>query len=274
MRQARRLTWMGLRGWIIMGAWVWALPVLMVWGWTGSQARLGWGLATGEAVVTWAAMVVVRGAAVLLYNYVISSHWPFTFITDDTRLFEVPLWPNIIASGTGAVPSGLAMAVLANLWGWTVVLPNRWTFTLVVVPAMAWIYALGTLVLYNRLVVPWFGPIDVEIQEQGGRRRLAGMRARSVRRAISLVTFGWLGTLLLVGALVAGILLTAVAHHFPAGAFGAEVAAFGLALAAFIGYWLAVVVGLWYGLGARVYQWWRGKGGGLDWQDVRDEVNV
>lgn len=273
----RRLMWADPYLWTYTGLWVWAPAMLFVLIWTGTQVRLGWRLAVFESLCTWAMLALARWVGARLYNGWIASWAPLTWLErpglGEGVVLRLPPWSNAAAMGSLALPFGILLGILGNLWGWTQVLPDRWVLFPVVLAVSAWIYGLGSLVLYNRVIVHWFGPFTVQSEPLGGHQALlAHLDARPLFVGISMVSFGWLVTGIVLVWVVAGTLLIVLAHHFPAGWFGFEVECFGAVLGAAIAYLVAIAVGLWYVVGLTLFRWQEHRRGPMPWGHLRDEV--
>lgn len=270
MRDGKQLAWIAPRAWILTGLWVWALPIAFIWVWTGTQARLGWARGSVEALGTWAAILVARGIAAWVYDRAV-AHWrPFTWQGDAHKILKVPAGPNRIPLLVGSAPFALSVGIMANVWGWTIIVPGRWAVFPLVLMAVVWLYAMGSLTLYNQVVVRWWGPLQWE--QHGSEGSGLRLRGRQLFRLISLVSFLWIIFAVVVLWGLAAVLLTVLAHHFPAGLFGVQVGLFGAAFTLFLGYWTSVVMGLWYALGAGLYWWWQSRRGPVIWARTTDEV--
>lgn len=238
-----------------------------MWAWTGVQTRLGWGLATIEALTTWMALVLVRWVSVQLYNHWVAPSYPLVGVVKDGRVLRLHGRANVLPLMTMALPFGIVMGLLADVWGWTLVIPERWVaFPLLLVVA-GWLYAQGSVGFYNQVVVRWWEPVMIAQNRCSGDTGwiLQSIGPQSLFRAITLLTFLWIliGITGLVG--LVGILLIILAHRIPAGAFGVSVGVFAVVFAAFLGYWTALAVGLWFALGAQISQWWNRHRGRMIW---------
>jgi hypothetical protein len=239
--------------------------------WTGTQTRLGWRLATTEAVATWLAVVCVRWLAVQLYNRWLAFSHPLVAVVEQNRILHVSGRDNILPLAAMALPFGVVVGLLADVWGWTLVIPGRWVVFPGLLALTAWIYAQGSVVFYNHIVVQWWQPV-VMITESWdhdeNERAITSMRPQSLFQGVALLTFLWILTGIIVIGGVVGVLLLILAHHVPAGTFGAEVGIFAVALAAFLGFWAALVVGVWFALGAKAAQWWNSHRGRMTWAKI------
>ncbi len=266
------MTWVAPRVWIVAGIWVWALPMVFVWIWTGSQTRLGWRLGTVEALVTWASLLGARGIGVWLYNRLWSHSHPLTWISVDGRIVRVPVGINSRALLTLALPFALAGGILANVWGWTVIIPERWMLFPVMLLIASGVYALGSLTLYNQFVTRLGGAVTLSREHTPQGHQVIWIVGRPLFGAVAMLAFLWILSAIVVIWGVAAILLIMLAHHFPAGVFGVEVGLFSAALTLFFGYWTAVLVGLWYALGARLLRSWQYRRGPVSFGRARDEA--
>ncbi|PSR24118.1 MAG: hypothetical protein C7B45_00455 [Sulfobacillus acidophilus] len=268
MQERQRLIWIAPLNWALTGIWIWTPAIIFVMVWTGTQTRLGWRLAIIEAITTWLAIVCVRWLAVQAYNrWVVPAH-PLVVLVRRNRIVGVPGWTNALPLAAMALPFGIVVGLLADVWGWTVVIPGRWVFFPGLLALAAWIYALGSVAFYNHVVVPWWDPLMIETESWGfdeTERVLTYLRPQSLFCDVTLLTFLWFVTgIIVIGGLV-GVLLVILAHHIPAGTFGAEAGTFAVALAAFLGFGAALVVGLWFALGAKVAQWWNVHRARMTW---------
>lgn len=272
VEQAQQLRYIAPRVWAVIGVWIWALPTAFIWGWVGVQTRLGWRLATFEATLTFVGVLLARWAGAHLYDRLVAARRPVVWFMEADRIVRVPVGRNAGALAVLAVPFGVVVGLLANVWGWTLVIPDRWAIFPLALALAAWIYGLGSILLYNHVVVPRYGAVILNFRHQSGMWVLEAIGVRQLRLAVSVLTFGWILAGLLAVGIGGGILLTIVAHHFPAGSFGAEVALFGMALTAFVGFFAAWAIGYWYAWGARLYRWWQGMRGPIGWGEPLVEV--
>ena len=260
------------RSWVIIGLWFWSIPAVLLCVWTGVQARLGWTLGSLEAVSGWIGVLAARFVAAELYNRVVSRHSALTWVTVGEWLKIIPLksaWGIIVSC---ALPFGVFIAVLANLFGWFTIFPDPWGVAIVGLPIAATGYGALSIVLYNRVVAPFYANMRLAVDEKEGRMaRLVGLSGRETKVVAAALVFLW-AVVLAVGVMTsAGTLLTVLAHHIPAGTFGLAMMFFGAAFMAMVGYAAALMAGWWFSLGVRCYQVWINRGGGLYFQEVWHE---
>ncbi|NMP22478.1 hypothetical protein [Sulfobacillus harzensis] len=268
MSQIRYPVRIGLGGWLAFGLWGWILPLAAFWVWTGLQTRLGWTRATVESVAALAAITAARFVGLSLYHRLLANRWPVTVVWDGAQIVSLPTDKNFPFLASVALPFGLVMGVVANLMGWSAVIPDRWFWLLLGAPLASLAFVAGSLFLYNRVASPWLGAIQVTADQGDGRMRAIAFQAASVRRATHLIVFLWVGAVTVVIALLGGSLLTVLARHIPAGIFGLEAGGFAVAVALFLGFWGSALLGIWYAAGARVYRIWQNGGGGIWWQEA------
>ena len=229
-----------------------------MWVWTGTQIRLGWQLASVEAVVTWMFLLVSRGLFALIYNRLIAPWRPFRFAESTHAVTRVPVASNLAGIAAAAVTFGILLGFDANVWGWTLVIQSRWVLFPAMLLAAALVYGAGSAVLYNVLVQAWRGTLQVVFRRRGADdERLIFVAPRTVFRAVATLTFLWFAVGIAAIWLVGGTLLVVLANRFPAGWFGFDVEVFAASSAALIGYVAALLIGLWYALGARLLMAWR-----------------
>lgn len=222
--------WFTPRRWAVLGVAIWA-PVavfLGVWG----QLRDGpdWVLPWEQAVCTLAVLSGARWVAAAAYRRrsgVPSTAEAPTFGQRvETRVLLRPF-------AFSAVPFGILMGTLANLWGWGILIPWHWVVLPVALMLGGWLYGAGSVVLYNGLVLPWCA----------GR---VGAPMRRLHRALALTGFAWVVALSTVIAGVGSLLLLILAHRWPSGWFGLEVTVFGWAAVVFMGFWICYGLSWWY----------------------------
>lgn len=252
-----------------MGLWTWAPLTIFLLIWTGTQARLGWFTAGIEAVVSWAVLIGSRGLGMHAYNVWVAPRWPLSWQHQGDWLVRLETVGNIPAVVVLAVPFGVFFGEMANFFGWTTVLPDRWVVVPLALIFLGGLYGLGNMVLYNGLIVRWWGPVAITLEK--GTWLGEAPKWSQLRRTVTLMTFSWMMGAVLLIMVVAGALLMVVAHHFPAGWFGVEMSFFGLMLSAFIAFVLAVLVGWWYGLGVVLSRLGRHWWGAKPWGQVDEE---
>ncbi len=257
--------------WAFAGIWVWAPAILFLWIWTGTQVRLGWWLATVESLSTWAGLVLARWIAIWGFNRLVSSWAPLSWCEEQGSLVRVPVRVNLGIATSMALPFALIVGGVANVFGWTLVIPDRWITFPIGLFLAAVVYAVGCFTLYNLLARrSWRVPISID--------PILGPKtawSHAVHRWFVVVA--WLGFLWSVVAIlllwiVGGSLLIVLAGHFPAGWFGFKVEAFAVVSVAFICYWIALLIGAWYALGVRLIQWQEVRRGPFRLVRLGDEV--
>jgi hypothetical protein len=243
--------------WMLTGLWMWFPVALFVFCWTGFQARLGWHWAILEALGLWGASALTRVIGAVCYNSVVAPRAPFIAWLKSRRVERLGFWRNVWTIWSFALPFSVIQGSLANLFGWTVILVGRWWLVPLLLFIMANVYALGGVMLYNQVVVPWYGPIALR-RVDGHEQALTiiTLDQRSVGWSAAIWTLCW--AVLGVGlvGLVGGLLLTILAGHIPAGAFGVEIGLFAVVLAVFLGYWVALGAGVWMQWGAAIAERW------------------
>ncbi len=268
MTGVRRLMRIDVGGWLLVGVWLWFLPLVFLWVWTGSQTRLGWSRATWEVGAVLALLILARVLGLALYHRWVAGRWPLTLVFQDGGLKYVPTPQNLPFLLAVTIPLGLGLGVLANLFGWSTVIPERWLLMPTLGPVVAGLFSLGSVVIYNRVAGPWLGSIQMTVEERHGWVRAVVFSSSQVRRTAHLVGFIWVVLVTLVLAGLGGTLLTVLAGHIPAGTFGVEAGLFSVAIVLFVGFWASGALSLWYGIGARVYRSWVSQGGGIFWQEA------
>lgn len=267
MTGVRRLMRIGVGGWLIAGLWLWVVPLAFLWVWTGSQTRLGWIRATWEVGSVLGLLILARVLGLALYHRWVAMRWPLTLVFQDGGLKSLPTPQNLPFLLVSTIPLGLGLGVLANLFGWSTVIPDRWLWMPTLGPLVAILFSVGSVVFYNRLAVPWLGRIQMSIEEHPGWVQVVVFSSSGVRRTAHMVAFLWVVLVALGIAGLGGTLLTVLAGHIPAGTFGAEVGLFSVAVVLFLGFWGAGALSLWYGMGAGLYRSWAARGGGIWWQE-------
>lgn len=270
----RHMRWAAPLPWALAGFWIWAPPIVFVWVWSGAQARLGWRLATLESLSTWAALIVSRWTGIWLYNQLVARWAPLTWREDQGQVSFLPVTSNLAAMATLALPFGVLVGFLGNFWGWTVVIPERWWMFPASLFVAAWLYALGSLALYNHVVLRWRGIMALRVRCQAGDSVVVEVAARLLFFSIAWMVFAWCLVVILVVWIVGGSLLAILAQHFPAGFFGFEVEVFVAVGGGCVAYGLGVLLGLWYALGVRILGWRQMHRGPVAWGHTRDEVTT
>ncbi len=223
--------WAVPRQWAMLGVGLWA-PVgvfLGVWG----QLRGGgdWLSPWGQAAATLGVLVAARWVGSAAYR-----RWSGVRTGSPSVCGEpVGLRPLLSPFAFSAVPFGVLVGTLANLWGWGILIPWHWVVLPFALIIAGWIYGAGSVVLYNGVVLPWC-------------RERSDSPLRRLHRALALTGFSWLvlGTTVIVA--VGSLLLLILAHRWPAGWFGLEVTVFGWAAVLFVGFWICYGLSWWYAL--------------------------
>ncbi|MDA8193931.1 MAG: hypothetical protein M0Z53_08035 [Thermaerobacter sp.] len=263
MSQQRRLTHLALVPWMVAGIWVWLWPAVIVGWWLGSQSRIGWATGIGQAVGALLAVLGLRVVGAVLYNATSRLHRGIRLVQDGSRLVSIPVGDAAGGLAALAVPFGLGMAIVVNLFGWAAVIPEHWLWMFLLLPLACWGYGVGSVWLYTHLVVVFYNGLDVELAIENGRGRLLKVSPVQARFVSAMLFFSWVMIVLMVAVLTLMALLTVLAHRVPAGWFGVEVALFTLFLLAGAGFLAAAAVGWWYYWGTRLYARWVRWGGGL-----------
>jgi hypothetical protein len=259
-------------GWALAGLWLWAPSVVFTWVWTGTQVRLGWKLATVEAAVTWGLLVAARLVSAVVYNRIVAPRHPFVFEGASGEIVGAPVSANVATVAVCAVPFAVFLGFNGNLWGWTLIIPDRWVVFPVLLLAAAAVYGAGSLVIYNAVVRVWQGTLRAEFSPGPGHDSLVYLAPRRIFRATAITTFVWFG--IGIGGLwaVGGVLMVVLARHFPAGWFGLDVEIFVVSLAALAAYGIALIVGVWCALGAHLYFGRQRGANAWIWARTADEV--
>lgn len=273
MTTVHRLREIDRTGWLVPGVWGWVIPIIIVWIWTGLQSRLGWVMATGESLSAAVLLVAARLLGLWVYQREIATRWPLTVYLEEGQVARLPIPNNAPAVISLAVPVGLGLGIQANAWGWTAVVPDRWVWVEAGTAVLSGLCALGTLLLYNWVIVPWLGPVRFEVGGGPHGQRIVRVDGSSVRRAATGLAFCWALGLVFGGAVLGGLLLSVLAHGIPAGLFGLASGGFAVAVALWVGFLVALLTGWWYGLGASAYGRWVQRGGGMRWPSEETTAN-
>lgn len=263
MWHERRLTFLAPGPWMLAGIWVWIWPAVAMVIWLGGQPRIGWGSGILQTGIALAAALGLRGLGALTYNATAKWHGGMVLLQEGRDLVAVPVGRSLGAVATLAVPFGLGMSVIANGLGWSLVLPHHWLWVTLASPLAALLFGLGSLWLYNRWVVVFYGSLPVQFEPTAQGFVVAGFDAHKSRLVAAMLLFSWVVILLAVTVLGLLILLTVLAKHLPAGYFGLGVAIFTGFFLAGVGFLMAVLGGWWCYLGAIGYRRWYRRGGGI-----------
>jgi hypothetical protein len=272
MWQARRVTRVDVRAWLWVGACWWLMPALAFSGWAaGHQSGAPWRGAL-QAGMLYVCVLAARTAAVYGYNAT-GERAGMVLILEDAHLMAIDWRSAVPAALWTAVLEGGALTAVLAAQGWLGGLLRLagWVAATAAPVAMG-AAVLGTVVLYNRWVVPFYGPLGWEESLEAGHMRIRRFDPNQVRLVAATLWFAWVMAVLLV--VVGGLLvaLTVLAGHLPAGTLGVGVAVFTGFVLALAGFLAAVAWGWWmYGL-TLAYNRWSAAGGGLRFHVVSQEV--
>ncbi|MBX5466496.1 MAG: hypothetical protein K6U14_03250 [Firmicutes bacterium] len=257
--------------WWRIWAWVWWLPAV-------GEAIGGW-VVTGRLVVGalrgasgWAGAVAMGQVALALYNRAARRWRPLTWFQEGAAVAHVDTRTALSAGFFPAVAFGVGTggAVGAG-WGYAGGGWPLWIGGGALAAVAAWA---GTLVLYNRIVVPFARPLDWEEEEQGGWRRITRLDPHRARLTGAMLVFAWVVVWLLAGVLWLWIRLDFFSPGLPPGYFRLGVAVFTGFLWAALGFLLAVGLGAWCYVGALWYNRWAARGGGVRWRSRQRQVGA
>lgn len=262
--QLRQLGTVALAPLWAVWAWVWAYPAVGegvgLWA-SGLGAARGW-MAAG---VFWVAASASAQLATFLYNRGRRPGARLTWMQEGRELTYFKLLPSIqsglLPAAVWGCATGLAVGAVAGptarfLW-W------QWAVGGALVAEGLWS---GSLWLYNRAVVPFYGPLGWEEERAGEWFRIRRLDPHRVRLTAAIFFFSWMVVVLLIGVAWLGIDLTFFARHLPPGYFSLGVAVFAGFFLAGVAFLLAVLAGWWCYLGARCYNRWAERQGGISWQ--------
>ena len=263
MQGAPRLLYLDPLGWMVSGVWVWGIPAILGAWVLGRQGPIGPALGILQAMIGFAAALLLRAIGATVYNISLGWHGGIRVTYEDFCVTRIPVLGATKGLAALAMPWGLGMSLVVNGFGWIAVIPHHWVWCTVGLPLVAWLYAMTSVWLYSH-VVPWFSrSCHVSVTNHGHLTRVKGFVPTEMAWMSAVMFFIWM-----FGATSGGILLfmgflMILAGKIPAGVFGLEIAVFSEFLMVSLAYLLAFGVGLWFYWGTKIYALWVARGGGI-----------
>ncbi|CAB1128948.1 conserved membrane protein of unknown function [Candidatus Hydrogenisulfobacillus filiaventi] len=255
--------------WVVVGAVLLLPPVAAVTLWiaghlSGFRAALG---ALGQGGLLWAGWLGLRALTAGVYNRWIGPRHGYRFWLEGQEIMAVDARSALLPALAGGILEGGGLTVLLGLLGWLhpVVALLGWGWPLAAGVTAGFLLVEGSVLLYNRVVVPFYGTLTWPEEAAGGEdwTRVAALDPNGIRLVSATLFFAWVlvAVVLTVGGLY--LALTVLARHLPAGYFGFSIAIFSGFLTALGGFLVAVATGWWMYLLAVAYNRWLGRGGGV-----------
>ncbi len=252
MWQERRVLTLGLGGWTWLGFWIWLWPGVMVMLWHG---LMGFRLLV--------ALLAGRALGMAVYNRLAFWHGGVRMVYDAGSLIRVPLQTSWRALTVYSAIMGVVLGV-GLMWGGP--LSPGWAISLCVVLSVMATHL--TIILYNHVVVPFYGGWQWQEERGVHRIRIVGLVPNQTRLMFSTLVYAWVVVALVVMVLALSILLAFMARVLPKGFFSIGIVVFAAFVMAIFGFLLAVLAGWWFYWGAYWYNRWAQRGGGISF-DVR-----
>lgn len=241
MWQERQIVTIGTLVWITAGLWFWIWPSVALALWQGWAAGL-WLLA---------AALVGRALGVLAYNRLSFWHHGVRMVYDAGSLIRVPWRSSWAALTLYATLDGLIIGM-----GVATGLPQgRWWMALITMGS-AVVITNVTVLLYNHVVVPFYG--GWQWQEERGihRVRISRLVPNQTRLLFATLAYSWVIVVLVILIVTMGVVFTLISPALPKGFFSLGVVVFSAFVVAIAGFLLAVLVGWWFYWGAMCYNRW------------------
>lgn len=240
---------------VSVDAWSWTLLGLWAWFWPGVGLVLAKGLA---GVLVLLIAMLGRVVAMIICNRMARWHQGVHIVQDSGALLKIRLALSWRALGLYAGVTGGVLGV--GVWGVLGPMPFWWVFVVAGVSIAAQVI---TLILYNGIVVPFYGGWQWHQQVDHGKFRILNFTPNQTRLLFATLLFAWTAVILVVWIGLGLLFFAAIHKALPQGFFSLGLIVFSSFLAAIIGFVLSVALSWWFFWGATWYNRWANHGGGV-----------
>ncbi len=243
----RRIVTLDVWSWILIGCWAWF--------WPGVALVVIKGLAGGLVFLI---AMLGRAVAMMVSNRLAGWHRGLHIVQDSGSLLKIHMAQSWKVLGLYGVISGTVLGLA--VWGVFGPMPF-WAG--IVVWGLSLIAQGITILLYNGIVVPFYGGWQWRQQLEAGKLRIVDFTPNQTRLFFATLLFAWTVVIVVLLIIVWILFFAAVHRVLPQGFFSLGVIVFSSFLVAVVGFVCAVVLGWWFYWGATLYNRWVTHGGGV-----------
>lgn len=253
----RRVVTVDPRPWAVIGLWVWF--------WPGLALVLGKGL---DGLVLFLIAMLARFLAVVLYNRLAGWHQGVHIVQDSGSMVKIRLGRSWRALTLYGLVTGAILGVGVGL------IFGRVLMWVVLAAVLTLLTQALTVLLYNGIVVPFYGGWQWQEAIQREKWRVLNFTPNQTRLLFATLLFAWTAVILVLLIVVATIFFAAVRRALPQGFFSLGVIVFASFFVAILGFVLSVIYGWWCFWGVTWYNRWAARGGGIQMTVETQEISL